>query len=45
MQWPGPPSPMSEPVRLLSLPELRRQGFEVLVRELGPADALRFQTS
>ena len=33
---------MSEPVRLLSLPELRRRGFEVLVRELGPADALRF---
>ena len=33
---------MSEPGRLLSLPELRRKGFEVLVRELGPADALRF---
>jgi hypothetical protein len=33
---------MSERVRLLSLPELRRRGFEVLVRELGPADALRF---
>jgi hypothetical protein len=33
---------MSEKIRLLSLPELRRQGFEVLVRELGPANALRF---
>ncbi len=33
---------MSEAIRLLSLPELRRRGFEVLVRELGAANALRF---
>lgn len=33
---------MSEEVRLPSLPELRRRGFEVLVRELGAANALRF---
>lgn len=33
---------MSEDVRLLSLAELRRKGFEVLVRELGAANALRF---
>ena len=33
---------MSEEVRLLSLPELRKRGFEALVRELGPANALRF---
>lgn len=33
---------MSEEVRLLTLPELRRRGFEVLVRELGAANALRF---
>lgn len=33
---------MSEEVRLLSFPELRRRGFEVLVRELGAANALRF---
>ena len=29
-------------MRLLTLPELRRRGFEVLVRELGAANALRF---
>jgi hypothetical protein len=33
---------MSEEIRLLSLPELRRRGFEVLLRELGAAEALRF---
>lgn len=33
---------MSEELRLLTLPELRRRGFEVLVRELGAANALRF---
>lgn len=33
---------MSDEVRLLTLPELRRRGFEALVRELGPANALRF---
>jgi hypothetical protein len=33
---------MSEEVRLPSPPELRRRGFEVLVRELGAANALRF---
>ena len=33
---------MSEEIRLPSLPELRRRGFEVLVRELGAANALRF---
>lgn len=33
---------MSERLRLLALPELRRRGFEVLVRELGAANALRF---
>lgn len=33
---------MSEEVRLPGLPELRRRGFEVLVRELGAANALRF---
>ena len=29
-------------IRLLSLPELKKSGFEVLVRELGAANALRF---
>ncbi len=33
---------MSDEIRLPSLAELRRRGFEVLVRELGAADALRF---
>lgn len=33
---------MSEGIRLPSLPEIRKQGFEVLVRELGAANALRF---
>ena len=33
---------MSDELRLLTLPELRRRGFEVLVRELGAANALRF---
>ena len=33
---------MSGQVRLLTLPELRKKGFEVLVRELGAADAVRF---
>ncbi len=33
---------MSAEIRLPSLPELRRRGFEALVRELGAADALRF---
>lgn len=33
---------MSEEIRLPSLAELRRRGFEALVRELGVADALRF---
>ena len=33
---------MSEEIRLLSLPELKKLGFEVLVRELGAANALRF---
>jgi len=33
---------MSDEVRLLTLPELRRRGFEVLVQALGAANALRF---
>ena len=33
---------MSEEIRLPSLAELRKRGFEALVRELGAADALRF---
>ena len=33
---------MSTEVRLPSLPELRRRGFEARVRELGAANALRF---
>lgn len=33
---------MSDELRLLTLPELKRRGFEVLVRELGAANALRF---
>lgn len=33
---------MSEEMHLLSLPELRKRGFEALVRDLGPANALRF---
>ena len=33
---------MNEEIRLPSLAELRRRGFEALVRELGAADALRF---
>jgi hypothetical protein len=33
---------MTDQLRLLPLPELRRRGFEVLVRELGAANALRF---
>ena len=33
---------MSDEGRLLTLPELKRRGFEVLVRELGAANALRF---
>lgn len=33
---------MSDEVRLLTLPELKRRGFEALVRELGAANALRF---
>jgi len=33
---------MSDEIRLPSLAELRRRGFEVLVRELGAADALSF---
>ena len=28
--------------QLIPLPALRRKGFEILVRELGPANALRF---
>lgn len=33
---------MSEKLRLMGLPELRRRGFEALVRELGVANAIRF---
>jgi hypothetical protein len=33
---------MSAEIRLPSLPELRKRGFEALVRELGAANALRF---
>ena len=33
---------MSEEIRLPTLPELRRRGFEALVRALGAANALRF---
>ena len=33
---------MTEEVRLLGLPELRRRGFDALVRELGIANAIRF---
>jgi hypothetical protein len=33
---------MSRDICLMPLPELRGKGFEILVRELGPANALRF---
>jgi hypothetical protein len=33
---------MSRDISLMPLPELRGKGFEILVRELGPANALRF---
>jgi hypothetical protein len=33
---------MSQDISLLPLPVLREKGFAVLVRELGPANALRF---
>ena len=33
---------MSEELRVMGLPELRRRGFEALVRELGVANAIRF---
>jgi len=33
---------MSDQIRLPGLAELRRRGFEALVRELGAANALRF---
>jgi len=33
---------MSHDIFLLPLPVLRKKGFAVLVRELGPANALRF---
>ena len=33
---------MTEELRLMGLPELRRRGFEALVRELGVANAIRF---
>ena len=33
---------MSHDISLLPLPALREKGFAVLVRELGPANALRF---
>jgi hypothetical protein len=33
---------MSAEIRLPTLPELRRRGFEALVREFGAANALRF---
>lgn len=33
---------MTDELRLLTLPELKRRGFEVLARELGAANALRF---
>jgi hypothetical protein len=33
---------MSHDISLLPLPVLREKGFAVLVRELGPANALRF---
>ena len=33
---------MSEELRLMGLPELRRRGFAALVRELGVANAIRF---
>jgi len=33
---------MSQDISLLPLPVLREKGFSVLVRELGPANALRF---
>ena len=33
---------MSHDISLLPLPVLREEGFAVLIRELGPANALRF---
>lgn len=33
---------MDKEIDLMPLPELRGKGFEILVRELGPANALRF---
>ena len=33
---------MSHDISLMPLPVLREKGFAVLVRELGPANALRF---
>jgi hypothetical protein len=33
---------MSQDISLLPIPVLREKGFAVLVRELGPANALRF---
>jgi hypothetical protein len=33
---------MSHDISLLPLPILREKGFAILVRELGPANALRF---
>ena len=33
---------MIENIELTPLPKLRKKGFDVLVRELGAADALRF---
>ena len=33
---------MSHDISLLPLPVLREKGFAILVRELGPANALRF---
>ena len=33
---------MGQDISLLPLPVLREKGFAVLVRELGPANALRF---
>jgi hypothetical protein len=33
---------MSHDISLLPLPGLRQKGFTILVRELGPANALRF---
>ena len=33
---------MNHDISLLPLPVLREKGFAILVRELGPANALRF---